>query len=175
MIPEPLPSFRAYVGLGGNLGDVHARLIRAVSDLGHLPWTRVEAISAVYQTKPVDAGGPDYLNAVVALQSSLGPHELLRALLNLEREHDRTRPYWHAPRTLDLDLLWFDGVRVSTVDLTLPHPRALERAFVLEPWFDLINTCGWSWPTDLPQPDAAARQKLAKEQGIFKLDSHKLL
>lgn len=174
-MPAVPPSFRAYVGLGGNLGDVHARLHRAVADLGRLPRTVVEAASEVYRTKPVDASGPDYLNAVVALQSGLGPHELLHALLNLERDHDRTRPYRHAPRTLDLDLLWFDGLRVNSPDLSLPHPRALERAFVLEPWFDLIDTHGWSWPADLPKPSAVLRQKMAQEQGIFKLDGVKLL
>lgn len=161
--------------MGGNLGDVQARFARAVRDLGCLPWTSVEAASSVYRTRPVDAGGPDYNNAVVALQSSLGPHELLHALLQLEREHDRTRPYWHAPRTLDLDLLWFDGLNVATADLSLPHPRLLQRAFVLEPLCELLRAQNWCWPADLAEPSVQSRQKMAQEQGIFKLDGVKLL
>lgn len=168
--PQP-PTFRAFVGMGGNLGDVFARLSSAVAGLGQLPWTEVEAVSGVYQTRPVDADGPDYLNAVVALRSSLGPQELLRALLSLECEHDRTRPYWHAPRTLDLDLLWYGGVRLDTPTLTLPHPRMLDRAFVLEPLCDLIQNQGCLWPHDLPQPSAARRAELAALQGISKMES----
>jgi 2-amino-4-hydroxy-6-hydroxymethyldihydropteridine diphosphokinase len=128
-----VPRHRAYVGLGGNVGDVHACLLAALDGMHALPGTRVEAVSSVYQSKPVDAGGPDYLNAVAVLQSSLGPHELLHALLRLELAHDRQRPYWHAPRTLDLDLLSYGGVSCHTRSLTLPHPRMMVRAFVLEP------------------------------------------
>ncbi len=165
-----LPTFRAFVGLGGNLGDVSVRLQSAVSGLAQLPWTAVEAVSSVYQTRPVDADGPDYLNAVVALRSSLGPQELLRSLLNLECEHDRTRPYWHAPRTLDLDLLWYGGLRLDTPTLILPHPRMLERAFVLEPLNDLVQNQNWTWPEDLPQPSAQQRLSLVQTQGISKLE-----
>lgn len=172
MTPSPMPpTFRAFVGLGGNLGEVLVHLRSAVAGLGQLPWTEVEGVSSVYQTRPVDADGPDYLNAVVALRSSLGPQELLRALLNLECEHDRTRPYWHAPRTLDLDLLWYGGVRLATPTLILPHPRMLERAFVLEPLCGLIQNQGWIWPADLPQPSAAQRTELAASQGISKMES----
>lgn len=169
--PQTPPRFRALVGMGGNLGDVAEHLRSAISALQSLPWTAVEGVSSVYQTAPVDASGPDYLNAVVALQSALGPHELLRALLQLERDHDRTRPYWHAPRTLDLDLLWFGGARSDTETLTLPHPRMLQRAFVLEPLVDLLDTQNWPWPADLPQPTAQARQALAQQQGISKIEA----
>lgn len=169
--PDTPPRFRAFIGMGGNLGDVAAHLQSALTALSALPWTRVEGISALYQTRPVDASGPDYLNAVAALQCALGPHELLRALLRLESDHDRTRPYRHAPRTLDLDLLWYDGFRCDTATLTLPHPRMLTRAFVLEPLVDLLDTQHWDWPADLPRPTDQTRQNLAREQGIFKLDS----
>lgn len=169
--PQIPPRFRALVGMGGNLGDVAGHLRSAIASLQLLPWTTVEGISSVYQTAPVDASGPDYLNAVVALQCALGPEELLRALLELERDHDRTRPYRHAPRTLDLDLLWFGGARRDTASLTLPHPRMLQRAFVLEPLCDLLDTQKWPWPEDLPRPTAQERQFLAQQQGIAKIES----
>ncbi|MDE2592774.1 MAG: 2-amino-4-hydroxy-6-hydroxymethyldihydropteridine diphosphokinase [Burkholderiales bacterium] len=169
--PQIPPRFRALVGMGGNLGDVAAQLRSALSALETLPWTRVEGVSSVYQTAPVDASGPDYLNAVVALQSALGPEELLRALLQLECDHDRTRPYRHAPRTLDLDLLWFGGAQRDTATLTLPHPRMLQRAFVLEPLSDLLDTQKWPWPADLPRPTAQERQFLAQQQGIAQIES----
>lgn len=172
--PQIPPRFRALVGLGGNLGDVAGQLRSAIAALQNLPWTAVEGVSSVYQTAPVDAAGPDYLNAVVALQSALGPHELLRALLQLECDHDRTRPYRHAPRTLDLDLLWFGGATLNTATLTLPHPRMLQRAFVLEPLSDLLDTQNWPWPEDLPRPTAQARQVLAQQQGISKIEALRL-
>ncbi len=169
--PQIPPRFRALVGIGGNLGNVAGHLRSAISAMDKLPWTAVEGVSSVYQTAPVDATGPDYLNAVVALQSALGPHELLRALLQLECDHDRTRPYRHAPRTLDLDLLWFGGAKRDMAVLTLPHPRMLQRAFVLEPLCDLLDTQNWTWPADLPRPTAQERQVLAQQQGIAKLES----
>lgn len=168
-LPEMPPRFRAFVGLGGNLGDVAGQLRSALNALDHLPWTSVEGVSPVYQTTPVDASGPDYLNAVAAVRSALGPHELLRALLSLELNHDRTRSYHHAPRTLDLDLLWFGGAKRNSPSLTLPHPRMLQRAFVLEPLFDLLQSHHWDWPADLHCPSLDERQILAGKQGISKL------
>lgn len=168
-LTEMPPRFRALIGIGGNLGDVHANMQSAISALNHAPWTALEGVSSVYQTKPVDAGGPDYLNAVVAVQSALGPLELLGLLLDLERQHDRARPYWHAPRTLDLDLLWYGGATSQTDFLTIPHPRMLQRAFVLEPLVELIDHAQWDWPADLPRPTESQRQLLAQQQGIVKL------
>ena len=90
---EQLPGFRAYVGLGGNLGDVVATFQDALTRLGAAPSTRVEGASSLYRTKPVDATGPDFLNAVVALQTSLGPLELLGVLLvfHVLDQHQRQR------------------------------------------------------------------------------------
>ena len=73
-LTEMPPRFRALIGIGGNLGDVHANMQSAISALNHAPWTALEGVSSVYQTKPVDAGGPDYFNAVVACPSAPGPH-----------------------------------------------------------------------------------------------------
>ncbi|HET8869037.1 MAG TPA: 2-amino-4-hydroxy-6-hydroxymethyldihydropteridine diphosphokinase [Aquabacterium sp.] len=169
------PRFLAFVGLGGNLGEVLPRMQSAVAGLDRLPWTRVLCASSVYRTRPVDADGPDYLNAVVALSSALGPLELLHALLALERDHDRTRPYWHAPRTLDLDLLWFGGAVRLSEELTVPHPRMLSRAFVLEPLMELIENGDAPKPDDLVLPPAVQRQDLAREQGILKLKDLRLI
>lgn len=167
---EGLPRARAFIGLGGNLGDVTAHLASALRGLNGLSGTRVEAVSSVYQTAPLDAAGPDYLNAVAAVQSTLGPHELLSALLALELAHDRERPYRHAPRTLDLDLLWYDGICRSSPSLSLPHPRMMGRAFVLAPLAEVQAQLGPN-PGPLPSlPDAAVRDRLAAQQGVKRLE-----
>jgi 2-amino-4-hydroxy-6-hydroxymethyldihydropteridine diphosphokinase len=163
-----VPHQRAFVGMGGNLGNVQAHLASALVGLAGLPGTSVEAVSSLYKTRPVDAGGPDYLNAVVSVQSCLGALELLHALLALEMQHDRTRPFRHAPRTLDLDLLWYDGLTLDLAELTLPHPRMMQRAFVLVPLNEVLD----GLPQDedvtlrasLPTYDAC--RMLAQQQGI---------
>ena len=123
----------AYIGLGANLGDAAAALDAAAAALGALPGTTVLARSSTYRTAPVDATGPDYLNAVVALRTGLSPEALLAGLQAIEAAHGRERPYHHAPRTLDLDLLLHGAARVDTPSLVVPHPRLHERAFVLVP------------------------------------------
>ncbi|MGC4060701.1 MAG: 2-amino-4-hydroxy-6-hydroxymethyldihydropteridine diphosphokinase [Aquabacterium sp.] len=154
--------------MGGNLGDVQAHLRSALAGLDALPGTRVEAVSSVYKTTPVDAGGPDYLNAVAVLESALGPLELLHALQGLETAHDRTRDYQNAPRTLDLDLLWYGDARRQTARLTMPHPRMMQRAFVLTPLAEVLQ----SLPADADaalraaMPSAPDRQALEAAQGI---------
>jgi len=127
----------AYVGLGANLGDAAAALDDAVLRLGALPGTRVSGRSSTYRTAPVDATGPDYLNAVVSLDTDLAPDALLAALHGIEQAHGRARPYRNAPRTLDLDLLLHGDSRVETATLVLPHPRLHLRAFVLVPLAEL--------------------------------------
>lgn len=172
--PEPLgghPRFLALVGLGGNLGDVPAALASAAQALDALPLTRVIATSSLYRTKPVDAGGPDFLNAVLALGSALAPGELMRALLCIETRHDRERPFPHAPRTLDLDLLWYGGASRHSVPLMLPHPRMQQRAFVLEPLAEVLAQLPPALvPSAHPElpvlPPGAERHRLAQLQGI---------
>jgi 2-amino-4-hydroxy-6-hydroxymethyldihydropteridine diphosphokinase len=131
---------RAYVGVGANLGDAAAALHSAFDALARLPGGRSVARSSVYRSAPVDAAGPDFLNAVVALDTSLSPADLLQALHAIEAGHGRQRPYRHAPRTLDLDLLLYGDVVLTTPQLTLPHPRLHLRAFVLEPLAELVPT-----------------------------------
>ncbi|MBI5270222.1 MAG: 2-amino-4-hydroxy-6-hydroxymethyldihydropteridine diphosphokinase [Burkholderiales bacterium] len=124
---------RAYVGLGANLGDARTQVLTALDALAGLPQTRLVARSSLYATAPVDAGGPDYVNAVAVLDTGLSPDDLLTALQAIEQRFGRERPYHHAPRTLDLDLLLQGEHRLDTPRLQLPHPRLHQRAFVLVP------------------------------------------
>ncbi|WP_077035692.1 2-amino-4-hydroxy-6-hydroxymethyldihydropteridine diphosphokinase [Pelomonas sp. KK5] len=130
-------SVRAYIGLGANLGDLRRTLDEALVALAALPLTELRAASGFYRTAPVDAGGPDYLNAVVMLDTTLAPEALLDALQAIEQAHGRERPYVNAPRTLDLDLLLYGDRRIVTPRLTVPHPRLHRRAFVLHPLLEL--------------------------------------
>jgi 2-amino-4-hydroxy-6-hydroxymethyldihydropteridine diphosphokinase len=124
---------RAYVGLGANLGDPGAALRAALAELARFPHTQVERVSSFYKTAPIDAQGPDFLNAVAQVLTTLPPEALLDRLQAIESAHGRERPYRNAPRTLDLDLLLYGDLQTSTPRLTLPHPRMHERAFVLVP------------------------------------------
>ncbi|WP_062195988.1 2-amino-4-hydroxy-6-hydroxymethyldihydropteridine diphosphokinase [Caldimonas taiwanensis] len=128
---------RAYVGLGANLGDPLDSLRRAAAALRARAGVSGWAASPIYRTRPLDADGPDYLNAVVAFDTAETPQSLLHALQALERAHGRQRPYRNAPRTLDLDLLLIDALQLEQPELVLPHPRMHERAFVLAPLADL--------------------------------------
>ena len=124
---------RAFIGLGANLGDAAGALQAALAALRDLPQTTLVRHSSMYRSAPVDASGPDYLNAVAEVRTHLAPLDLLTHLQALELRHGRERPYRNAPRTLDLDLLLFGELTLSTPTLTLPHPRLHERAFVLLP------------------------------------------
>ena len=123
----------AYVGIGANLGDARTAVAQALEDLGRLPATRLVARSSLYRTAPVDAGGPDFINAVAALDTGLTAPDLLAELHSLEQRAGRERPWRNAPRTLDLDLLLYGAGRIESPLLTVPHPRWQERAFVLVP------------------------------------------
>ena len=123
----------AFVGLGANLGEPVAALRDAIGCLGGLPATEVARVSSFYRSAPVDAGGPDFVNAVAELRTGLDPYALLAALQEIELGAGRERPYRNAPRTLDLDLLLYGSARISSAVLEVPHPRMRERAFVLVP------------------------------------------
>ncbi|HET6807418.1 MAG TPA: 2-amino-4-hydroxy-6-hydroxymethyldihydropteridine diphosphokinase [Frateuria sp.] len=130
---------RVFVALGGNLGDAQATLRQALDALGSLPRTRLVAHSRIYRTPPWGLREqPPFFNAAAELDTGLGPHELLDALLQIERAAGRVRDgeRW-GPRTLDLDLLHMDGAMLSDQRLTLPHPRIAQRAFVLLPLAEL--------------------------------------
>ena len=124
---------RAYVAIGANLGDAKATVLQAIDALDALPQTRVAARSSLYRSAPFEASGPDFINAVAALDTGLGAQALLDALQQLELQAGRERPYRNAPRTLDLDLLQHGDGALDTPTLTLPHPRMAQRAFVMLP------------------------------------------
>ena len=130
-----------WIGLGANLGDARAALQRARQALAQLPGTTLVASSGLYRSAPVQAEGPDFLNAVAELRTTLAPLALLQALQALEQAAGRERPYVNAPRTLDLDvLLWGPGGHSvwELPGLSVPHPRLWERAFVLLPLAELL-------------------------------------
>jgi len=127
----------AYVGLGANLGDAAGTLQAAAQAIAHTPGMAAVRLSPLYDTSPVACGGPDYVNAVAEVRTRLSAQGLLTVLQAIEQAHGRERPYRHAPRTLDLDLLWYDGRHLDAPNLTVPHPRMHERAFVLRPLMDL--------------------------------------
>ena len=124
---------RAYVAIGANLGDARAAVAQALLNLDDLPGTRVVARSSLYRSAPFEATGPDFINAVAALDTALDAHALLDALQQLEQRAGRERPYRNAPRTLDLDLILHGDTVLETPTLTVPHPRMNSRAFVLQP------------------------------------------
>lgn len=128
------PPVDVYIALGANLGDPVGQLLRAIDELATLPHSRLLARSSLYRSRPV--GGPpqpDYVNAVVRLTSALKPRTLLHHCLAIEAKFGRQRLEKNAPRTLDLDLLLYDGLIMDEAGLTLPHPRMHLRGFVLKP------------------------------------------
>lgn len=124
----------AYLGLGGNLGDRRQYLAGAIHALNGELGIRVESVSSVYETKPVGVvDQPDFLNLVAQIATELSARELLARCLRIEADLGRVRTERWGPRTIDIDVLWFDGKTVDEPDLVLPHPRMLARAFVLVP------------------------------------------
>ena len=123
----------ACVALGANLGEAVATLRQVLADIAALPHTQLLQASPFLSSAPLDADGPAYVNAVVRLETRLNAVELLQALQGLENTAGRTRDYHHAPRTLDLDLLFYGDAHMQSEYLSLPHPRWTQRAFVLLP------------------------------------------
>ena len=124
---------RAFIGVGANLGDAPATVRAALQALGRLPDTRLVACSSLYRSAPVEASGPDFINAVAELHTTLPALALLHLMQAIEQDCGRTRSVRNAPRTLDLDLLSYGDAALRSDELTLPHPRAHLRAFVLLP------------------------------------------
>jgi 2-amino-4-hydroxy-6-hydroxymethyldihydropteridine diphosphokinase len=124
----------AFIALGSNLDDPPAQIRRALLTLAALPETRLVRRSSLYGNPPVGhLDQPDFVNAVAQIETRLGPRELLAQLLDIERACGRVRDYPNAPRTLDLDVLLYGELALEKPGLTLPHPRMLQRAFVLVP------------------------------------------
>jgi 2-amino-4-hydroxy-6-hydroxymethyldihydropteridine diphosphokinase len=137
---EMRPIRRCVVALGSNLGERLSKLQGALDSLADTPDVWVTEVSPVYETQPVDApeGSEPFLNAVVLLDTTLSAHTLLDRALAIETAFGRQRSdVRNAPRTLDVDIILVGERRASDDVLTLPHPRAHERAFVLAPWADV--------------------------------------
>lgn len=122
-----------FIGIGSNLGDAKTNVRQAIERIGQIADTRLTGQSSLFRTAPIDASGDDYINAVVRIETTLLPEELLQALQAIEQNMGRERPYRNAPRTLDLDILLYGSQTILTDSLTVPHPRMTQRAFVLIP------------------------------------------
>lgn len=156
---------RAAIALGSNLDNPEARVRAAFGELGRLPSTRVLASSPLYRTAPVGyLEQPAFVNACALVETALGARELLEALLAVERRHGRVREVPNGPRILDLDIVLYDDLVLHEHGLTLPHPRAHERAFVLAPLLDV-------WPDAIiPGHGTAASCRAAvRDQAIERL------
>ena len=147
----------AYVALGANLGQAPRNLAAAVQAIAALPLTQLLRCSRLYCSAPVDASGPDFYNAVIAIDTQLAAPLLLQQLQAIELAAGRERPWRNAPRTLDLDLLLYGAATLLSPALTLPHPRMAERAFVLLPLADVAPHALLPTPrADLAQQRIAA-------------------
>jgi 2-amino-4-hydroxy-6-hydroxymethyldihydropteridine diphosphokinase len=168
----------AVLALGSNLGDREAAIRGALADISAEPGIQVDAVSPLFETPAlkadgVDASAPAYLNAVAIVQTMLKPHALLNALNAIEHQHGRVRVERWGDRTLDIDIIDFGGLELSDERLTLPHPRAWERGFVLAPWLALdpdaeivgrgrvdallaaTSDTVWAYPRSTDRPDAS--------------------
>lgn len=160
---------RAFVALGsnlsGNLDCPASQVTRGFQSINNLPRTKLIKQSSLYQSVPVGYDNqPDFINAVAEISTQLSPEKLLQALLNIEKEAGRERPFSNAPRMLDLDILLYDDLILHSKTLTLPHPRMHERGFVLLPLAEIAP--------DLIIPNGGNVVKLAlahQNQGIKKL------
>ncbi len=131
----------AVIALGSNLGNRIENLNAAVRAIAKLPSVKIIKASAVYETEPVDCEEDDrYLNAAILVEAEISPYMLLGECLGIEAAMGRIRTKKNAPRIIDLDLILYDGFKADSFELTLPHPRVLERAFVMQPLLDLYPT-----------------------------------
>lgn len=160
----------AYLALGSNLQQPVLQIQRAFECIAAIPQTQVLAKSSLYQTAPIDCEPqplntvPDFINAVLKVNTSLSAEMLLDDMLNIENTFGRERPYRNAPRVLDLDLLMYDTLTMDTPKLTLPHPRMHERGFVLLPLAEIAP--------EFILPNGVSVVELARQfkaQGIQKL------
>ncbi|RYY73978.1 MAG: 2-amino-4-hydroxy-6-hydroxymethyldihydropteridine diphosphokinase [Gammaproteobacteria bacterium] len=157
----------AYVGLGSNLDDPIAHVIRAFRELEEVPDTKLIKRSAIYRSRPVGPGNqPDYINAAALLQTELEPLALLDALQAIEHSHDRVRIEHWGPRTLDLDILLLDNRTITSDRLNVPHPYLAQRNFVLYPLADI--------EPDLKLPNGTSLRELiaaCQHDGLERLES----
>ena len=135
-------AYCAFIALGSNLDDPALHIRRAFDELARLPSSRLLTHSSLYRSGPVGLlNQPDFINAVAQIETALGPHDLLNALLEIEHGHGRVRESLNAPRTLDLDILMYGDLQCEERCLILPHPRMHQRAFVLQPLLEIAPDC----------------------------------
>lgn len=151
-------SVTAFVALGANLGDPAASLLQAMEDIAAIDGVTLLKRSSLYRSAPLAASGPDYVNAVVEIETVLSAPALLAALQQIEHLAGRQRPSHNAPRTLDLDLLTYGDASMVSQTLVIPHPRLTERAFVLLPLAEIA-----------PQRVTAAQLQAVQGQAIERL------
>ncbi len=164
---------QAVLALGANLGDPRTALRGAVAALRRHPAIRVVAVSGLWRTAAVGGpeGQPDYLNAVVLVDTALGPDQLLAATQELERAAGRSRAVRWGPRTLDVDIVAVSGAVREDGHLTLPHPRAHQRRFVLAPWCEVAPD--WVLAPVDGQPPRTVREWAARvgDQEVARIDA----
>lgn len=132
----------AFIGLGSNIAEPLTQVLLAMQAIDQFPDTRVLARSAMYRSAPVGyLEQPDFINAVIKVETALAPLALLQALLELEQKQGRTREFLNSPRTLDLDVLLYDNLQHHEHGLTVPHPQMHKRAFVLLPLLEIAPDC----------------------------------
>lgn len=153
--PEGRDIVTAFVALGANLGSAAHTVREALAALDRVPGVQLERSSSLYRTAPIDSSGPDYINAVAEVTTTLSAPSLLAVLQAIEHGAGRERPYRYAPRTLDLDLLLYGSARIDSPALTVPHPRMGKRAFVLVPLAEIAPQC-----VSLAQRQAVADQAI---------------
>ncbi len=149
---------KAYIGLGSNMGEREDNINRAIDALDSTDGIDVAKMSSIYETEPVGyLDQPDFLNAVVEIDTDLAPKELLARTKSIEKQLRRRRGIRWGPRTIDLDILLFDNLEMSETDLKLPHPEVRNRAFVLVPLAELAP--------EYELPDGKSVSQLLKDFG----------
>ena len=160
---------RAYLSLGSNLGGREANLRRALELLGKGAGLKVVAVSSLYQTSPVGyTEQPDFVNLAAEVETSLGPHGLLRRCLEVEDEMGRVREERWGPRLIDVDVLLYGEEVVNDEELVLPHPEMLNRAFVLVPLLEIAPAL--TMPDGRPAAGALEDLTPAEKAGVARLE-----
>ena len=136
------PIFQVFIALGSNLEDPVFQVQKALDEIAILPECNLLSCSSLYRSAPIGkCDQPDFINAVVQIETTLSPYNLLKALLQIEQNHGRVRRLPNGPRTLDLDILMYDKLECNKHNLILPHPRMHQRAFVLKPLMEISKDC----------------------------------
>lgn len=157
----------AFLGLGSNLGKREEMLREALERLNRREGIQIDRVSDIYETDPVGyTDQPPFLNLVCKIRTALSPHELLDTVLEIERELGRERLIRWGPRTVDIDVLLYGSEHIDTPDLSVPHPRLMERAFVLVPLADVANERELLWRPELAEAIRQIRAKGTSLTGV---------